>query len=82
MKTNEELKAFLESKLANLKKLLVDEDFGVTYDSFYEIGLDEYGMPHSHGNSDDVYSDGFSNGVDEGEENAFTEVMKFMGWTK
>lgn len=35
--------------------------------NFYDLGLDEFGMPNSYGNADDIYSDAYSNGMLEGQ---------------
>lgn len=44
-------------------------------ENFYDAGLDEYGMPYSFGNADDVYSDGFENGIKDGSLDAFNEII-------
>lgn len=47
-------------------------------DNFYELSLDAYGCPYSFGNADDVYNDGFENGVKNGEFNLAKELLKML----
>jgi len=64
----------LEDELEETKKerdRIDDDSFG-----FYECGVDGDGIPYSHGNSNDVYDDGFMWGSKVGEEDALLEVLK------
>lgn len=71
-----------EKIIRELKKIVKrgDDTLGAdSKDSFYELGLDRDGMPYSHGNSDDVYSDGFSNGELDGKYYLAKEILEMMG---
>lgn len=46
--------------------------------SYEDLGLDEDGIPRSHGNSDDVYSDGFKFGSDQGHYDCLVEMKKYI----
>lgn len=74
------LRQFVEAKIKEFESDLESEkeDRGVTDESFgyYECGLASDGIPNSHGNSDDVYSDGFHWGSMVGEEDGYLEVLK------
>jgi hypothetical protein len=63
-----------DAVLKGLKEERPDEDT-VT---FYDISLDAEGMPYSHGNSNDVYDDGYSNGVTQGEYDLASKILLIL----
>ena len=46
--------------------------------SFYDVSLDDDGMPYSHGNSSDVYDDGYGNGVTQGEYDIASKILRIL----
>lgn len=55
------------------------EERGLPKDCSYEdLGLDSDGIPRSHGNSDDVYRDGFSHGTSQGSYNCMLKIKEYV----
>jgi len=46
--------------------------------TFYEVSLDRDGMPYSHGNSNDVYDDGYHNGTQNGEYELAEKIYRIL----
>jgi hypothetical protein len=46
--------------------------------TFYEVSLDRDGMPYSHGNSNDVYDDGYHNGTQNGEYELAEKILRIL----
>jgi hypothetical protein len=46
--------------------------------TFYEVSLDRDGMPYSHGNSNDVYDDGYHNGTQNGEYELADKIYRIL----
>lgn len=62
--------------LASLERLERDDE--TPLEDFYEIGLDEDGVPYSYGNADDVYSDGYNAGVVAGEYELAIRIQQMI----
>lgn len=60
--------------LAELKETRPED----TEATFYNMGLDNDGMPYSFGNADDVYSDGFQYGSREGEYELAKKILRIL----
>lgn len=63
-----------DSVLKGLEEERPDED-SLT---FYEVSLDRDGMPYSHGNSNDVYDDGYQNGTQNGEYELAKKIYRIL----
>ena len=60
--------------LKGLKEDRPDEDFL----TFYDVSMDKDGMPYSHGNSNDVYDDGYHNGTQNGEYELAEKIYRIL----
>ncbi len=63
-----------DAVLKRLEEKRPDED-SLT---FYEVSLDSDGMPYSHGNSNDVYDDGYHNGTQNGEYELANKIYRIL----
>ena len=56
------------------------EERGLSKDTgtYSDLGLDEDGIPNSHGNSDDVYNDGFNYGHYQGYYDCLVELKTYL----
>lgn len=63
-----------DTVLKRLKEKLPDEDM-VT---FYDVSIDRDGMPYSHGNSNDVYDNGYRNGTRNGEYELAEKILRIL----
>ena len=46
--------------------------------SFYDVSLDDDGIPYSAGNTSDVYDDGYSNGVTQGNYDLASKILRIL----
>lgn len=46
--------------------------------TFYDVSIDRDGMPYSHGNSNDVYDDGYHNGTQNGEYELAEKILRIL----
>ena len=60
---------------ARMKEFAEEREVELSEASAYNWSLDEDGVPYSHGNSDDVYSDGFTNGHSDGQYDLAVELL-------
>jgi hypothetical protein len=81
-----EIKEFLLEQILKRVKYLEEkedefrEDYGREYEypfSYYDLGCTE-GEPHSMGNFNDCYDDGFNNGIEQGELDMLRAILKWI----
>lgn len=63
-----------DAELAELREERLNEDVL----TFYEIGVDEDGVPYSDGNVNDVYDDGYNNGITCGEYEFAEKILRIL----
>jgi hypothetical protein len=69
--------AYLKFHIADIEEQLArHKEKNPHVNSFYGISIDEDGIPYSHGNYDDCYSDGFENGCRQGELAALRDILE------
>ncbi len=66
MNLKEKLENLIKDHRSKLKEVLAEKQEENSDASFYDLYLDEDGIPYSFGNADDVYSDGFNAGTYQG----------------
>lgn len=71
---------YLEEEIKKLEQDLVEcsteREREIT--SFYDVSIDEDGVPYNMGNYNDVYDDGYSNGEQQGRLDALKIVLDHM----
>jgi hypothetical protein len=63
-----------DAVLKGLKEERPDEDMM----TFYDVSIDRDGMPYSHGNSNDVYNNGYHNGTQNGEYELAEKILRIL----
>lgn len=46
--------------------------------SFYDVSLDDDGVPYSEGNYSDVYDDAYNNGITQGEYDLASKILRIL----
>ena len=79
---SESLLKYLNQKIKksddNLDIELEERGLSKETGSYSDLGLNEDGIPRSHGNSDDVYNDGFKYGRDQGHYDCLVELKTYL----
>lgn len=71
---NDKLEKLVNRIIKRAENRLIEQE----KETIFDLGLDEYGVPFSNGNSDDVYSDGYENGMLQGEYDTARKIKKIL----